>query len=73
MNTPEGNTVSTAEHACALMIALSKNLAETTASMKAGKWEKKRFKGTELRGKTLGVIGLGASGRSSPSACRRSA
>ncbi|NUP90404.1 MAG: phosphoglycerate dehydrogenase [Candidatus Sumerlaeia bacterium] len=62
MNTPEGNTVSTAEHACALMIALAKNLAETTASMRAGKWEKKRFKGTELRGKVLGVIGLGRIG-----------
>jgi D-3-phosphoglycerate dehydrogenase len=62
MNTPEGNTVSTAEHACALMVALSKNLAETTASMKAGKWEKKRFKGTELRDKVLGVIGLGRIG-----------
>jgi D-3-phosphoglycerate dehydrogenase len=62
MNTPEGNTISTAEHTCALMIALSKNLAETTASMKAGKWEKKRFQGTELRGKTLGIIGLGRIG-----------
>lgn len=62
MNTPGGNTVSTAEHACALMIALAKNLAETTASMKEGKWEKKKFKGTELRGKTLGVIGLGRIG-----------
>lgn len=62
MNTPEGNTISTAEHTCALMIALAKNLAETTASMKAGKWEKKRFQGTELRGKTLGIIGLGRIG-----------
>jgi D-3-phosphoglycerate dehydrogenase / 2-oxoglutarate reductase len=62
MNTPGGNTVSTAEHACALMIALSKNLAETTASMKSGKWEKKRFKGSELRGKVLGLVGMGRIG-----------
>ena len=63
MNTPGGNTVTTAEHALALLISLARHIPEATASMKAGKWEKKRFVGTELNGRTLGVIGLGNVGR----------
>ncbi|MEQ9410013.1 MAG: phosphoglycerate dehydrogenase [Fuerstiella sp.] len=62
MNTPTGNTTSTAEHAFAMMMALSRNIAPACASMKAGKWEKKLFQGSQLSGKTLAVIGLGRIG-----------
>ncbi|MBS0559414.1 MAG: phosphoglycerate dehydrogenase, partial [Proteobacteria bacterium] len=57
MNTPHGNTITTAEHAVAMMFALARQLPEASASTKAGKWEKNRFMGVELTGKTLGLIG----------------
>jgi D-3-phosphoglycerate dehydrogenase len=63
MNTPGGNTVTTAEHAVALIISLARHIPQATASMKAGKWEKSRFLGMELYNRTLGVIGLGNIGR----------
>ncbi len=59
MNTPGGNTVTTAEHAISMMVALARNVPQATSSMKNGKWEKKRFQGTELTGKTLGILGVG--------------
>jgi D-3-phosphoglycerate dehydrogenase / 2-oxoglutarate reductase len=59
MNTPLGNTITTAEHAVALMFALARQLPEASASTKAGKWEKNRFMGVELTAKTLGLIGCG--------------
>lgn len=59
MNTPGGNTVTTAEHALALMMSLVRHVPQATASMKAGEWEKKKFQGHELCGKVLGVVGLG--------------
>jgi len=59
MNTPHGNSVTTAEHAIAMMFALARQLPEASASTKAGKWEKNRFLGVELTGKTLGLIGAG--------------
>ena len=59
MNTPGGNTITTAEHTMALMFALARQIPQATASMKEGKWEKKRFTGVELFNKTLGVIGIG--------------
>jgi D-3-phosphoglycerate dehydrogenase len=62
MNTPTGNTTSTGEHAFAMMMALSRNIAPAAASMRAGKWDKKMFQGTQLSGKTLAVIGLGRIG-----------
>jgi D-3-phosphoglycerate dehydrogenase / 2-oxoglutarate reductase len=62
MNTPGGNTISTAEHAMSLMLSLSRNIASADASMKKGQWERKKFMGTELYGKTLGIIGLGRIG-----------
>jgi D-3-phosphoglycerate dehydrogenase len=62
MNTPGGNAVSVAEHALALMLAMARSIPQASASTRAGRWEKKRFLGTELRGKTLGVIGLGSIG-----------
>ncbi|HTR44208.1 MAG TPA: phosphoglycerate dehydrogenase [Thermodesulfovibrionales bacterium] len=63
MNTPGGNTVTTAEHTIALMFSMARQIPQATASMKAGKWEKKRFTGVELFNKTLGVVGLGAIGK----------
>jgi D-3-phosphoglycerate dehydrogenase len=63
MNTPAGNTVSTAEHAMALMLGLSRNLAPAHASLKEGKWNRKAFEGSQLAGKTLGIIGLGRIGQ----------
>jgi D-3-phosphoglycerate dehydrogenase len=63
MNTPGGNTVTTAEHALALLISLARHIPQATASMKAGRWEKSRFVGMELFNRTLGVIGLGNIGR----------
>ncbi len=63
MNTPGGNAITTAEHTIAMMMALSRNIPQATASLKAGKWEKKKFQGRELFNKTLGVIGFGQIGR----------
>ncbi len=63
MNTPTGNAITTAEHALALLFSLARKIPQATASMRAGKWEKTKFQGRELSGKTLGVIGLGNIGR----------
>ncbi len=62
MNTPAGNTTSTAEHTLSLILALSRNIAQAASSMKAGKWDRSKFSGVELYGKTLGIIGLGRIG-----------
>ncbi len=62
MNTPGGNTISTAEHTMALLLALARNVAKASESLRAGKWERTKFTGTQLEGKTLGVIGLGRVG-----------
>jgi D-3-phosphoglycerate dehydrogenase len=59
MNTPFGNSVTTAEHTIALMMALARQIPEANTSTQAGKWEKNKFMGTELCGKTLGMIGCG--------------
>jgi D-3-phosphoglycerate dehydrogenase len=63
MNAPDGNTITTAEHTMALLIALARNVPQANASIHAGKWERKRFIGAELQGKTLGIVGLGRIGR----------
>ena len=63
MNTPGGNAVSVAEHTLALMLSMARSVPQANVSTKAGKWEKKRFLGNELRGKTLGIVGLGMIGR----------
>src|SRR5258708_7834353 len=63
MNAPDGNTITTAEHALALLIALARNIPQANQSLRAGKWERKKFLGAELRGKTLGIVGLGRIGR----------
>ena len=59
MNTPFGNMITTAEHAIAMMFAVARQIPEASASTHAGKWEKSKFMGVELTGKTLGVIGAG--------------
>jgi D-3-phosphoglycerate dehydrogenase len=62
MNTPGGNTVSTAEHTFSLMMAISRNIAQADASVKSGKWDRKSFEGVELYGKTLAILGMGRIG-----------
>jgi D-3-phosphoglycerate dehydrogenase len=63
VNTPEGNNITTAEHAVALIVSLARHVPQATASMKAGRWDKKKYQGLELFNRTLGVIGLGNIGR----------
>lgn len=63
MNTPGGNTISTAEHTFGLMIALSRHIAQGHQSMQEGRWDRKKFVGVELKGKTLGLVGLGRIGQ----------
>jgi len=63
VNAPGANSISVAEHACALMLALARSVPAADRAMKSAKWEKKRFLGTELRGKTLGIAGLGRIGQ----------
>ena len=63
MNTPTGNAVTTAEHAIALLFSIARKIPQASSSMSAGKWEKSKFQGRELAGKTLGVLGLGNIGR----------
>lgn len=62
MNTPQENAIAAAEHTIAMMLSISRRVPQATASMKAGKWEKKKFMGVELYNKTLGVIGIGMIG-----------
>lgn len=59
MNTPGGNTITTAEHTIGLLFSVARLIPQATASMKAGKWEKKKFMGVELFNKTLGIMGIG--------------
>ena len=63
MNTPGGNTLSTAEHTIALMLALSRNVHPAYQSLIEGRWDRKKYMGTQLAGKTLGIIGLGRVGQ----------
>jgi D-3-phosphoglycerate dehydrogenase len=70
MNSPGGNTISTAELAVGLMLALARNIAPADAAMKAEKWDRKSFAGVELFGKRLGVVGFGRIGREVASRCR---
>jgi len=62
MNTPGGNTISTAEHAFSLLVSIARNIPQADTSMKAGKWDRKNFEGVELYGKTLGILGMGRIG-----------
>lgn len=62
MNTPDGNTISTAEHTCGMILALARNIPQSVQTVKAGGWDRKKYMGTEVHGKNLGVIGLGKIG-----------
>lgn len=62
MNTPDGNTISTAEHTCGMILALSRNIPKAVNKMKNNGWDRKKYMGTEVYGKTLGIIGLGKIG-----------
>ena len=62
MNTPGGNSVSTAEHSFAMIMSLARNIPQGTASLKDGRWERSQLTGVELRGKTIGILGLGKVG-----------
>ena len=62
MNTPQENAIAAAEHTIAMMLSISRKIPQATGSMKAGKWEKKKFMGVELYNKTLGLIGIGVIG-----------
>jgi D-3-phosphoglycerate dehydrogenase len=64
VNSPEGNTLAAAELAVALLLALARKIPQADASLRAGKWERKKFVGTEIYGKTIGIVGLGKIGRS---------
>jgi D-3-phosphoglycerate dehydrogenase len=63
VNAPGANSISVAEHACALMLSLARSVPAADRAMKEGRWEKRRFVGNELRGKTLGIVGLGRIGQ----------
>ncbi len=63
LNAPDGNTISTAEHTCAMILALSRQIPQANESLTQGKWERKSFMGSELYGKTLGIIGIGKIGQ----------
>ena len=63
MNSPGGNTISTAEHAIAVTLSLVRKIPQAHASVRAGRWDRKAYRGTELFGKTLGILGLGRVGR----------
>jgi D-3-phosphoglycerate dehydrogenase / 2-oxoglutarate reductase len=62
MNTPGGNTISTAEHAFSLLVSIARNIPQADASVKAGKWDRKKYEGVELYDKTLGILGMGRIG-----------
>jgi len=70
VNVPGGNTISAAEHTVALLLSLSRNIPQATASIKAGEWKRPQFVGTELQGKVLGLIGLGRIGREVAKRCQ---
>ncbi|MFA5668188.1 MAG: phosphoglycerate dehydrogenase [Balneolaceae bacterium] len=62
MNTPDGNTMSTAEHTCGMILAMARNIPDAVNTLKNGGWDRKKYMGTEVYGKTLGIVGLGKIG-----------
>jgi D-3-phosphoglycerate dehydrogenase / 2-oxoglutarate reductase len=70
VNSPTGNIIAAAEHTIAMLMALARHIPAANSSMKAGKWEKSRFLGSEVRNKTLGIIGLGKVGKEVASRAR---
>lgn len=70
MNTPGANTVATAEHTMALLLALCRNVPQAAASLRNGEWERRQFKGIEMRSKTIGIVGLGRVGQRVARRCK---
>ena len=70
MNTPGGNTISTAEHTVSMLLSLARNIPQANMSLVAGKWDRKKYMGTELFGKTLGIVGMGKIGREVATRCQ---
>jgi D-3-phosphoglycerate dehydrogenase / 2-oxoglutarate reductase len=70
MNAPDGNTITTAEHTIALLVALARRVPQANSSLKSGRWDRKSFIGVELQGKTLGIVGMGRIGRTVASRAR---
>ena len=70
MNTPGGNTISTAEHTVSMMLSLARNIPQANASLVAGKWDRKKYTGTEVMGKTIGIVGLGKIGQQVATRCQ---
>lgn len=70
MNTPGANTVATAEHTMALLLALCRNVPQAVQSLREGRWDRKQYKGVEIREKTIGIVGLGRIGRRVARRCR---
>lgn len=70
MNTPGGNTVSTAEHTMALLLSMCRNIPQANQAIRNNKWDRKKYKGTELQGKTIGIVGLGKIGREVAVRCK---
>lgn len=70
VNVPGGNTISAAEHTVALLLSLSRNIPQANSSVKSGEWKRSLFTGTELQGKTLGLVGLGRIGREVAKRCQ---
>ncbi|MDX1617837.1 MAG: hydroxyacid dehydrogenase, partial [Balneolaceae bacterium] len=62
MNTPDGNTISTAEHTCGMILALARNIPQSVETVKKGGWDRKKYMGSEVHGKILGIVGLGKIG-----------
>ena len=71
MNTPGGNTISTAEHAFSLMVSTARNIPQADASVKSGRWDRKSFVGVELYNKTLAILGMGRTCSEPPLAAQR--
>ena len=69
MNTPGGNTISTAEHTVAMLLALSRNIAPAAQSMREGRWDRKKYTGSQVAGKTIAVVGLGRIGQEVAKRC----
>jgi len=70
MNTPGGNTISTAEHTVSLLLSMARNIPQSFESLREGKWERKKYTGVELFGKTIGIVGLGKVGREVATRCQ---
>ena len=63
MNTPESNSITTAEHTITLLLSLARRIPQAHSSIKSGKWERNKYKGVEVYGKTIGLVGLGNIGK----------